>query len=306
MRRADAEVSTPGGDRSAPRARRAAGTRPAPRARLALPLALLAVAAPARAQAPAGTAVPPALRPLPLPAAVALAITPLPDQGLSSQSRGLRPAVFVPTLSARGLRPAVSMPQFLRAPAALGATFSAAFALDDETREFALGHEAGPLPALARDLGPAGQTQYLIPAMAVSYAIARAALGRRKALAVLRIAAGYAVADLTESALKPLVGRARPEAGVGPYRFHPLSSTDAWFSFPSAHTVHAFALANGIAQEVHSPWITAAAYTAAGLVGLSRVYGDAHWSSDVVAGAVLGATLSHLTIHWLERRSSGS
>lgn len=50
--------------------------------------------------------------------------------------------------------------------------------------------------------------------------------------------------------------------------------------------------------------MTVAAYGAATLVAWSRVHDEAHWPSDVVAGALTGTTMSLTTIGWLERREA--
>lgn len=58
-------------------------------------------------------------------------------------------------------------------------------------------------------------------------------------------------------------------------------------SFPSGHTATAFATATALSYTYG--WKTAVvAYPLAMLVGLSRLADDAHWGSDVVAGAFVG------------------
>lgn len=60
-------------------------------------------------------------------------------------------------------------------------------------------------------------------------------------------------------------------------------------SFPSGHTTVAFAAATVFAMEYRDkPLIPIIAYTAASLIGISRITENRHWFSDVVAGAVLG------------------
>ena len=77
-------------------------------------------------------------------------------------------------------------------------------------------------------------------------------------------------------ALKAVVHRDRPTRG----------DDDA---FPSNHATQAFAVATVIAA--HYPerrWVRWLAWGMATGVGLSRVYHDAHWTSDVLAGAGIG------------------
>lgn len=77
-------------------------------------------------------------------------------------------------------------------------------------------------------------------------------------------------------ALKQLTNRERPNGG----------DSDA---FPSNHATQAFAVASVVADHYeHRPWVRWAAYGLATAVGISRVYHEAHWASDVVAGAAIG------------------
>jgi membrane-associated phospholipid phosphatase len=106
----------------------------------------------------------------------------------------------------------------------------------------------------------------------------------------------YLVAGAMESILKVLTGRQRPnylEAGRteprplfhGPFYFPVKTST----SFPSGHTTAAFAAATVYALEYRNlPWVPIVSYSAATLIGLSRITENKHWISDVFAGAALG------------------
>ena len=67
-----------------------------------------------------------------------------------------------------------------------------------------------------------------------------------------------------------------------------LSSSD-FASFPSGHTTAAFAAATVYALEYRDkPLIPILSYSAATLIGLSRLTENKHWPVDVVAGAMLG------------------
>jgi len=107
---------------------------------------------------------------------------------------------------------------------------------------------------------------------------------------------------LWATGVKWLSGRQRPDYydpfDIGPRgRFHgPFPAASQLFegrkiesSFPSRHTVFAFAAATVFAMEYRDrPFIPVLAYTSASLVGLSRIVRNRHWGADVLAGAALG------------------
>ena len=106
------------------------------------------------------------------------------------------------------------------------------------------------------------------------------------------------VADLGTFALKSIAGRARPfvSADTSPHDFSLgggfLNSNR--MSFPSGHTSTAFAAASAVTEETEHWWPNSTWYVAplmyggATLVGLSRMYHNRHWASDVVLGAAIG------------------
>jgi membrane-associated phospholipid phosphatase len=76
---------------------------------------------------------------------------------------------------------------------------------------------------------------------------------------------------------------------------------NASLSFFSGHTANAFALAVGLFQVLRHTARPAVAWTAlgvglslAGFIGASRVAAGAHFPSDVIAGAVVGASMGWL------------
>lgn len=107
---------------------------------------------------------------------------------------------------------------------------------------------------------------------------------------------------LMVAGMKTLAGRARPHIDPGPYEYaltRGLRGAE-FRSFPSGHTAQAFALAASLGGELSehlewSPgWLAPVLYTAASMTGLSRVYHDRHWGSDVVMGAAIGTLASRL------------
>lgn len=105
-------------------------------------------------------------------------------------------------------------------------------------------------------------------------------------------------------ALKGSIGRARPRMSPDDAdMYYPGRGffDNSLASFPSGHTSAAFASATVLATELsrahpaHSRWIKFGMYGAATAVGLSRMTENAHWASDVFAGATLG-TLSGMRV----------
>jgi membrane-associated phospholipid phosphatase len=105
-------------------------------------------------------------------------------------------------------------------------------------------------------------------------------------------------------ALKVTLGRSRPyvsnDTNPRDFKFGKGTSS-ARQSFPSGHTTTAFAVASSVTSEVHRMWPQYTWYAApvmyggATLVGISRMYHDQHWASDVVLGAAVG-TFSGLKV----------
>ena len=105
--------------------------------------------------------------------------------------------------------------------------------------------------------------------------------------------------------LKGVMGRSRPfvTADTNPRDFKFLGgfSGENRNSFPSGHTTTAFAAAAAVTSEVqrmwprYTPYVAPVMYGGATLVGLSRMYHNKHWASDVVLGAGIG-TFSGLKV----------
>lgn len=92
--------------------------------------------------------------------------------------------------------------------------------------------------------------------------------------------------DFIVSHLKVWSGTTRPSGGR--------------HSFPSGHTSVAFAMAHFMHKEYgdQSIWYSIGAYSSAATVGIMRVAKNAHWISDVIAGAgfgILSTELVYLT-----------
>lgn len=72
----------------------------------------------------------------------------------------------------------------------------------------------------------------------------------------------------------------------------PLSSNPG--SFPSGHSAMAFAVASVLSRRYHRHrWVPWVVYGAATIIALSRIPDQAHFASDVFAGAALGYAIGH-------------
>jgi undecaprenyl-diphosphatase len=90
--------------------------------------------------------------------------------------------------------------------------------------------------------------------------------------------------------LKRLTGRRRP-CQIEPHCWATLLPPDQ-FSFPSGHTMTAFAVA--IPLSLFYPDITIALLFCALSIAMSRILLGMHFLSDVVAGALIGTALGYL------------
>src|SRR5579871_6264259 len=108
------------------------------------------------------------------------------------------------------------------------------------------------------------------------------------------LASGVGIAIFLK--LKKATGRRRPCA-LEPHCWATLLPPDQ-FSFPSGHTITAFAVVVSISH--YYPDLTPALYFCAISVAASRVILGMHFLSDVVAGAGIGSVLA-LAASWLIR-----
>jgi membrane-associated phospholipid phosphatase len=123
---------------------------------------------------------------------------------------------------------------------------------------------------------------------------------RRWAAALCLVASSLAVGAVY-SLVKWVVGRHRPVIEVAPFRFHPFAQgfPGIWrekaLCFPSGHSMLAFASATCLAMLL--PRWRIFFFAIALITAVERVIENAHYLSDVVAGAGVGI----LTAYWITR-----
>lgn len=130
---------------------------------------------------------------------------------------------------------------------------------------------------------------------------------------VLLVAEAAALAADVTQVLKYAGGRRRPHVLHG--RTPAGSDPDDHLSFPSGHTSLAFSVVtaagsiSSLRGHDSAPWVWGIGLPLAAGVGWLRVAGDAHWLTDVIGGAVVGAAVGvgvPRLLHGRERAAVGA
>jgi membrane-associated phospholipid phosphatase len=130
------------------------------------------------------------------------------------------------------------------------------------------------------------------------YLLGRVAGWERMADLGLHATESVVLAEGIGFVLKRAIGRARPyvsdAADPRDFSIGTGFGTGDRRSFPSGHTYTAFALASAVTSETRAWWpgstrfVAPVMYGGAAAVGLSRMYHNMHWASDIVLGAAVG------------------
>lgn len=118
------------------------------------------------------------------------------------------------------------------------------------------------------------------------------------------------IAELLTRGVKGIAGRARPNANPDDPRDFELGrgfGDNRYQSFFSGHASDAFAAATVFTTETarrNPGWewpVGAVLYGSAALVGVSRMYDNKHWATDVLAGAALGTFVGLQVVRFHDR-----
>jgi membrane-associated phospholipid phosphatase len=132
-------------------------------------------------------------------------------------------------------------------------------------------------------------------------------LKKRKAGFVMLIA--YASTGIVAQIIKPLVESPRPETYFFPQRFSFFIDDvihTGHSSFPSGHTVTAFALAAVLSYYAGKNTVLQLLFLLFAIsVGYSRIYLSQHFLIDVLAGSFIGVAGAVLCIYWCRNINQG-
>lgn len=124
------------------------------------------------------------------------------------------------------------------------------------------------------------------PPLIIAFFIVAGVVSRHRRWVVygVSMALAGAAAGLVAQAIKFAVGRIRPELWIGPF----VRAVHGATSFPSGHTVGAFALGGVVIFASRNQPFRIVAFLLACAVGFARILAFRHWASDVLASALLG------------------
>ena len=180
------------------------------------------------------------------------------------------------------------------------------YSQDDEIRDFFQGNQTETKDKLAKYVFDPLGSWYLVPIFGSLYLYGLAAKNPEAETAALVtgkaiiISGAYAVVIKQVFQRKGPYDAKPPDAGYwgGPFNGFQYNS------FPSGHTTLAFSAAAAISTFYKDKlWIGITSYSLATMVGVSRIYDNNHWASDVVAGAVLGYAIGKLVANKQRKQS---
>jgi membrane-associated phospholipid phosphatase len=200
--------------------------------------------------------------------------------------------------------------------AAVAATGAMAFGgADQALRVDVQEHLAAPAYATA-----SSYAGYLVPALAAPGIYLVGALAHDRVMAGAGSAAVQAlgVALVTMTLLKVGTGREYPLGGGSPsapdrldhpdeaHTFTPVQTLWPLPAWPSGHTLGTMSVAAALwGFFPDKAWIPVVGYSLALGIGFGMVVGDAHWASDVVAGALIGHAIGYAIGRSFRRRVGG-
>ena len=120
-------------------------------------------------------------------------------------------------------------------------------------------------------------------------------LFRRQYLLGVHLLAAFLISGMTAQIIKEFTHMPRPKVFLhsGQYsQFIEGVTRGGWSSFPSGHTVTAFAVATILALHTPNKWITLLYLLMAMGVGYSRIYLGQHFLEDVLAGSIVGVVFA--------------
>jgi membrane-associated phospholipid phosphatase len=178
-----------------------------------------------------------------------------------------------------------------------------AFYLDNAFRFIVLGFRREPFDTIAdfgRWYGNGPPTLFLFLIFYLSGLLFKKAAVRNIGLL---IGETYVYSGLVTLIFKSFFGRWRPFTLHGDFSFYGITAgPNEQLSFSSGHASVSFALSCVLASTTDNIYLKTFYYMLAVITGLSRMYHDQHWLSDVVMGSYIGILISTMLIQMHKER----
>lgn len=166
------------------------------------------------------------------------------------------------------------------------------YAFDDEIRQIFQNNQNNRLDFASKYIfEPWGSGLYPAVLFGGYYIYGLAAKDTRARKIALGGTQAFIMAAFSSQLLKHVFHRHRPDqdSPPNPYLWEGPFTGWNYTSLPSGHTTAAFAIASMMSKVYNDKiWVGVLSYSLATGVGLSRIYDNKHWASDVLIGAALG------------------
>jgi len=161
--------------------------------------------------------------------------------------------------------------------------------LDTDIKDLAQANQNETVTSIAKTFEQLGTGTSNIIITAATGATSLITKNKKLQKTTILLIGGHVINDIVTNQLKITFQRHRPNTGDPYNTFDWRGGPKENLSFVSAHTSNAFTTATAFATCFKdTKWVPIVAYSAASLVGLCRIYNNAHWASDVLGGAAIG------------------
>jgi hypothetical protein len=167
---------------------------------------------------------------------------------------------------------------------------------DEKIQVFSQKHSYSSLNNASKYLfEPFGRGIYPIPVVMLLYAEGVLWKNQKSKKVAMEATKSFIIANSFTQIAKYAASRQRPY--ILPSDAHKWGMGKGNVSFFSGHTTTAFSIATVFAEEYkETVWVPIVAYTLATGTGLSRMYDNKHWASDVLTGALCGYLIGKLVV----------